>query len=39
MNNTHAYDLTDIMETYWENSYDWSFGTEGYRLFKKDRQE
>lgn len=34
----YAYDFTDITETYWGNSYDWSFGMEGYTLFRKDRQ-
>ncbi|GAB0187326.1 hypothetical protein GRJ2_001197900 [Grus japonensis] len=26
------------METWWDGSYDWSVGMEGYRLFRKDRQ-
>ncbi|GAB0203667.1 hypothetical protein GRJ2_002832300 [Grus japonensis] len=33
-----GYDLTGIMETWWDVSYDWSIGMEGYRLFRKDRQ-
>jgi len=31
-------DLIGITETWWEGSYDWSVGMEGYRLFRKDRQ-
>ncbi|GAB0177908.1 hypothetical protein GRJ2_000256100 [Grus japonensis] len=27
-----------ITETWWDSSYDWSVGMEGYRLFRKDRQ-
>ena len=26
-----------ITETWWDGSYDWSVGMEGYRLFRKDR--
>ncbi|GAB0209831.1 hypothetical protein GRJ2_003448800 [Grus japonensis] len=33
-----GYDLTGITETWWDGSYDWSVGMEGYRLFRKDRQ-
>ena len=33
-----SYDLTGIMETWWDGSYDWSVGMEEYRLFRKDRQ-
>ncbi|GAB0207631.1 ubiquitin carboxyl-terminal hydrolase 4 [Grus japonensis] len=33
-----GYDLIGIMETWWDGSYDWSVGMEGYRLFRKDRQ-
>ncbi|GAB0203195.1 hypothetical protein GRJ2_002785100 [Grus japonensis] len=32
------YDLIGITETWWDSSYDWSVGMEGYRLFRKDRQ-
>ncbi|GAB0187691.1 hypothetical protein GRJ2_001234400 [Grus japonensis] len=31
-------DLIGITETWWDSSYDWSVGMEGYRLFRKDRQ-
>ncbi|KAK4826209.1 hypothetical protein QYF61_006153 [Mycteria americana] len=31
-------DLIGITETWWDGSYDWSVGMEGYRLFGKDRQ-
>ncbi|GAB0190262.1 hypothetical protein GRJ2_001491500 [Grus japonensis] len=33
-----GYDLIGITERWWDSSYDWSVGTEGYRLFRKDRQ-
>ncbi|GAB0183945.1 mitochondrial enolase superfamily member 1 [Grus japonensis] len=33
-----GYDLIGITETWWDSSYDWSVGMEGYRLFRKDRQ-
>jgi len=33
-----GYDLIVIMETWWDDFCDWSIGTEGYRLFRKDRQ-
>ncbi|GAB0179437.1 hypothetical protein GRJ2_000409000 [Grus japonensis] len=33
-----GYDLIGIMETWWDSSYDWSVGMEGYRPFRKDRQ-
>ena len=33
-----GYDLIGITETQWDDSYDWSVGMEGYRLFRKDRQ-
>ncbi|GAB0208910.1 hypothetical protein GRJ2_003356700 [Grus japonensis] len=33
-----GYDLIRIMEMWWDGSYDWSVGMEGYRLFRKDRQ-
>ncbi|KAK4829098.1 hypothetical protein QYF61_002049 [Mycteria americana] len=33
-----GYDLIDIMDMWWDGSYDWSFGMEGYRLFRKGRQ-
>ncbi|KAK4831293.1 hypothetical protein QYF61_016763 [Mycteria americana] len=33
-----GYDLLGIMETWWDGSCDWSVGTKGYRLFRKDRQ-
>ncbi|GAB0210230.1 hypothetical protein GRJ2_003488800 [Grus japonensis] len=33
-----GYDLIGITETWWDGSYDWSVGMEGYRLFRKDRQ-
>ncbi|GAB0200352.1 hypothetical protein GRJ2_002500600 [Grus japonensis] len=33
-----GYDLIGITETWWDGSYDWSIGMEGYRLFRKDRQ-
>ncbi|GAB0210021.1 mitochondrial enolase superfamily member 1 [Grus japonensis] len=33
-----GYDLIYITETWWDGSYDWSAGMEGYRLFRKDRQ-
>ncbi|GAB0179153.1 hypothetical protein GRJ2_000380600 [Grus japonensis] len=32
------YDLIGITEAWWDSSYDWSVGMEGYRLFRKDRQ-
>jgi len=31
-------DLIGITETWWDGSYDWSVGMEGFRLFRKDRQ-
>ena len=34
-----GYDLIGIMEMWWDGSCDWSVGMEGYRLFRKDRQE
>ena len=33
-----GYDLIGITETWWDGSYDWSVGMEGYSLFRKDRQ-
>ncbi|GAB0203486.1 hypothetical protein GRJ2_002814200 [Grus japonensis] len=33
-----GYDIIGITETWWDGSYDWSVGMEGYRLFRKDRQ-
>ncbi|GAB0186117.1 hypothetical protein GRJ2_001077000 [Grus japonensis] len=33
-----GYDFNGIMEMWWDGSYDWSVGMEGYRLFRKDRQ-
>ncbi|GAB0196246.1 hypothetical protein GRJ2_002089900 [Grus japonensis] len=33
-----GYDLIGIPETWWDGSYDWSVGMEGYRLFRKARQ-
>ncbi|GAB0195031.1 hypothetical protein GRJ2_001968400 [Grus japonensis] len=30
--------LIGITEMWWDSSYDWSVGVEGYRLFRKDRQ-
>ncbi|GAB0203231.1 hypothetical protein GRJ2_002788700 [Grus japonensis] len=33
-----GYDLIGITETWWDSSYDWSVGMEGYRLFRKDGQ-
>ncbi|GAB0204485.1 hypothetical protein GRJ2_002914100 [Grus japonensis] len=33
-----GYDLIGITETWWDGSYGWSVGMEGYRLFRKDRQ-
>ncbi|PKU45391.1 hypothetical protein llap_4335 [Limosa lapponica baueri] len=31
-------DLAGMMEMWWDGSYDWSVGMEGYRFFRKDRQ-
>lgn len=31
-----GYVITGIMETWWDDSYDWGGGKEGYRLFSKD---
>ena len=33
------YDLTGITEMWWDGSCDWSVGMEGYKPFRKDRQE
>ncbi|KAM9590815.1 uncharacterized protein ACIBXB_005869 [Morphnus guianensis] len=33
-----GYGLIGITEMWWDGSYDWSVGMEGYRLFRKDRQ-
>ncbi|GAB0208733.1 hypothetical protein GRJ2_003339000 [Grus japonensis] len=33
-----GYDLIGITEMWWNGSYDWSVGMEGYRHFRKDRQ-
>ena len=33
-----GYDLIGITETWWDGSYDWTVGMEGYRLFRTDRQ-
>ncbi|PKU38834.1 hypothetical protein llap_10858 [Limosa lapponica baueri] len=33
-----GYELTGIKVTWWEGSYDWGFGMEGYRHFRKDRK-
>jgi len=34
-----GYDLIGITETWWDGFYDCKVGMEGYRLFRKDRQE
>ena len=34
-----GHDLIGITEMWWDGSYDWNVGMEGYRLFRKDRQE
>lgn len=31
-------DLFGIVEMWWDGSYGWSAGMEGYRFFRKDRQ-
>ena len=31
------YDLVAIMETWWDESYNWNTGIEGYKLFRIDR--
>jgi len=33
-----SYNLTGILEMWWDGSYDWSIGMGGYRLFRKHRQ-
>ncbi|GAB0200487.1 hypothetical protein GRJ2_002514100 [Grus japonensis] len=33
-----GYDIIGIRDTWWDSSYYWSVGMEGYRLFRKDRQ-
>ena len=32
-----CYDVIGITETWWNASYDWSVGIDGYRLLRKDR--
>ncbi|PKU29010.1 hypothetical protein llap_20687 [Limosa lapponica baueri] len=32
-----GYDLIGVTKTWWDGSYDWSVGMEGYRLFRRDR--
>ena len=32
-----SYDIVDITETWWDDSYDWSAAMCGYKLFRKDR--
>ncbi|KAM9590503.1 uncharacterized protein ACIBXB_005763 [Morphnus guianensis] len=33
-----SYDLVAIMETWWDDSHDWSAAMDGYKLFRRDRQ-
>ncbi|PKU49639.1 nipped-b-like protein [Limosa lapponica baueri] len=33
-----SYDIVAIMETWWNESNDWSAAMEGYKLFRRDRQ-
>ena len=33
-----SYDLVAIMETWWDDSRDWSAAVDGYKLFRRDRQ-
>ena len=33
------YDLVAITETWWDHFHDWSAAMDGYKLFRKDRQE
>jgi len=33
-----SYVLIAITETWWDESHDWSVATNGYRLFRRDRQ-
>ncbi|KAK4816487.1 hypothetical protein QYF61_017239 [Mycteria americana] len=35
---SQSYNIIGISETWWNESHDWSAGTEGYRLFRRDRQ-
>ncbi|PKU40959.1 hypothetical protein llap_8745 [Limosa lapponica baueri] len=32
------YDIVAITETWWDESYNWSVGIEGYKLFRRDRR-
>ena len=34
-----SYDLVSIMENWCDKSHDWSGAIDGYRLFRRDRQE
>jgi len=33
-----SYNPIALTETWWDESHDWSMATDGYRLFRKDRQ-
>ncbi|KAJ7410343.1 hypothetical protein WISP_109099 [Willisornis vidua] len=33
------YDVVAVTETWWDDSHDWSAAMEGYKLFRKDRQD
>ena len=33
------HDVVTIIETWWHDSYDWSVAVNGYKLFRRDRQE
>ncbi|PKU32319.1 adaptin ear-binding coat-associated protein 1 [Limosa lapponica baueri] len=33
-----SYDVVAIMETWWDDSHDWSAAMDGYKLFRRDRQ-
>mgnify|MGYP001856293028 CR=1 FL=1 len=33
------HDIVAITKTWWEGSHDWSIAIDGYKLFRRDRQE
>ncbi|KAJ7406397.1 hypothetical protein BTVI_65645 [Pitangus sulphuratus] len=34
-----SYGVVTIMETWWDDSHDWSAAMDGYKLFRRDRNE
>ena len=33
-----SYDIVAVMETWWDDSHEWTAAMDGYKLFRRDRQ-